>query len=133
MNAIYFETHFRTGEPVEDWPAEFAIITAYATTGENWPLERNEHEDAKLQAELDRRNVWHRRITGYHPDSGHAEPGWAAELSFPDACRLGEQFVQDAIYFVMNGLLAVSECKDGRRVLVPVGRFAERVDRKMSM
>lgn len=127
MNAIYFQTHFRTEEPVEEWPGEFAIITAYATTGEDWTVQRNEREDARLQDEFKRRKIWHRRITGYHPDSGHAEPGWAAELSLRDACRLGAEFLQDAIYFVMNGLLAVSECKDGRRELVPVGRFAERL------
>lgn len=127
MNAIYFETYFRTEEPVQDWPSEFAIITAYATTGEEWTAERNEQEDARLQEELKRRKIWHRRITGYHPDSGHAEAGWAAELGFQEACGLGEQFLQDAIYFVSNGLLFVSDCKDARRQLVPVGRFAERV------
>lgn len=127
MNTIYFETHFRTEEPIENWPAEFTIITAYATTGENWPTDRNELADSRLQSELIRRNVWHRRITGFNPDSGHAEPGWAAALTFEDACQLGEDFLQDAIYFVSNGLLAVSKCKEESRRLVSVGHFTERV------
>lgn len=127
MNAIYFETHFRTEEPVDDLPNEFAIITAYATTGENWTADRNEREDSRLWDELARRKIWHCRITGFHPESGHAEPGWAVDLGFQEACRLGEEFLQDAIYFVSNGLLAVSECKEGSRRLVSVGRFAERV------
>ena len=36
MNPSYFETHFRLETPISDWPCEFVIITAHATTGESW-------------------------------------------------------------------------------------------------
>ena len=36
VNPVYFETHFRSPQPVTDWPSEFVIVTAYATTGERW-------------------------------------------------------------------------------------------------
>lgn len=49
-----------------------------------------------------------------------------------ESCRrsrwMGEQFLQHAIYFVSHDLLSVSECKDGRRQLVPVGRFSLKVE-----
>ena len=128
MNALYFRTHFRTEEPTDDWPGEFAIITACATTGECWPAERTAEAEARLQDELKRRGAWHRRITGFDPEGSHAEAGWATGLSFQEACRLGEQFLQHAIYFVSHDLLSVSECKDGRRQLVPVGRFSLKVE-----
>ena len=34
MHEAYGETHFRIAEHVDEWPKEFAIITAYATTGD---------------------------------------------------------------------------------------------------
>ncbi len=36
MPVEYFETHFRTESHVPRWPAHFAIITAFATTGHQW-------------------------------------------------------------------------------------------------
>jgi DNA invertase Pin-like site-specific DNA recombinase len=36
LNPAYFETLFEAEEPPECWPDAFAIVTAYATTGEKW-------------------------------------------------------------------------------------------------
>ena len=126
MHPAYFETRFRTPERVPSWPEAFAIITAYATTGESWSDSENLDADLRLQAELV--GVWHERITGYSPTTGHAEPGWAVDLAFEDACDLGDRFRQDAIYWVRSGELFVSRCDD-RRALVRVGSFPERLDR----
>ena len=41
-----------------------------------------------------------RRITGYDPATGHAEPGWAIEIGFDEAVDLGLRFQQDAIFWV---------------------------------
>ena len=56
MNPIYLETHFkRNGEndpafdELENLPSEFAIITAYATTGEHWSDARNNEADKQLK------------------------------------------------------------------------------------
>ncbi len=108
-------------------PQAFAIISAWATTGERWPEAENRRADAALQALLLERGVWHRRLTGYSPRSGHAEPGWAAELDFETACTVGMAFLQDAIYYVRQGRLSVSYC-DARRAEVPVADFAARLD-----
>ena len=83
--------------PWDDPPAEFAIITAYASTGETSTSLENESADKQLEADLRRRRCWMQRLTGYSPATGHAEPGWAVELDFDTACDLGLRFRQDAI------------------------------------
>lgn len=126
MNPVYFETLFAVAAPPSDWPAAFAIITAYATTGEEWNEEENRAADARLEMVLRERGVWMQRITGYSPRTGHAEPGWAVAVSFDSACDLGRQFRQDAIYYVEGDALFVSYC-DTRCQLEPVGPFRVRV------
>lgn len=63
-----------------------------------------------------------RRLTGYSPTTVHAEPGWAVEMPWDEACDLGLRFKQDAIYSVRGDELTVTFC-DHRRGLVPVGAF----------
>jgi type I restriction system adenine methylase HsdM len=126
MFPAYAETHFQRHEPWEDGPDEFSIITAYATTGEKWIQSRNEDADRELEAVLHGRSPWVRRITGYAPSTGHAEPGWAVPLSLEEACDIGQAFKQDAIYLVKNDTLFVSHC-DSRRKPVEIGPFSARV------
>jgi len=57
----------------------------------------------------------------------HAEPSWAAELSFEEGCDLGLRFRQDAIYVVADGTLFLSYC-DARRGLVPVGPVLDQTE-----
>ncbi len=127
MHPEYFETRFKLGLPVGDLPDDFAIVTAYQTTGKEWPIERNHEATQKLQAELEQGDGLLGTVTGYSPRTGHTEPGFAALLSFEQACDLGLRYEQDAIYFVSGGTLFASLC-DHRRDLKPVTRFLERVD-----
>lgn len=126
MPSEYFETRFRCDDPVGDWPAEFVIITAYATTGEDWPEERNRRADQQLEAELRRRELWVCRVTGYSPTTDHAEPGWATDLPLDAACHIGRAYLQDAIYHVAGDILSVTRC-DHLPELVLVGTFRDRL------
>lgn len=126
MNTDYFETHFLAERAVADWPPAFVIITACATTGETWSDAENRAADERLTAALRARGVWMERLTGYSPHTAHAEPGWAAALSFDEGCDLGREFRQDAIYYVTGDALFVSYC-DARRKPEPAGRFRERL------
>lgn len=126
MNPIYLETHFHAADSAHPWPESFAIIIAYATTGESWTAEANQAADLALQQHLLDRGCLPRRVIGYSPQTNHAEPGWTALLSWEEACDLGKQYKQDAIYVVARGLLFVTYC-DERRGLVEVGAFGERV------
>lgn len=127
MPTPYLTVRFRSEAPVVNWPAQFVILTAYATTGLRWDPAREMAADAALQQALTRRGVWHVRLTGYASDTGHAEPGWAAALSWEEGCTLGVHFAQDAIYWVEGDALSVTYC-DARRALVRVGGFRERLD-----
>lgn len=79
-----------------------------------------------MYSELAKSGPWLRRLTGYSPSTGHAEPGWAVEVDFVTACDIGHRHHQDAIYYVDGDELYVSYC-DARRRRVPVGGFRARV------
>ncbi len=132
MPAFYFETHFRLEKPWADWPKQFAIITAYAPTGAKWTDEKNQNADRGLEEKLWKLAPWVRRVTGFSPSSGHAEPSWAVPIEFRHACDLGQDYAQDAIYYVKQDTLFVSYC-DHRRQLVEVGGFRSRVDEEGSV
>lgn len=126
MPAAYAEVRFAVAETCVRWPPAFAIITAWATTGERWSDERNRAADAALRSELvgGRLDVY--RITGYSPVTGHAEPGWTVPLGFSAACDLGQRYLQDALYYVEGDALSVSYC-DARRQRLALGSFRSRL------
>jgi hypothetical protein len=127
MPEFYFQTRFRIESPVALWPREFAIITAWATTGQAWSFHRNVTADEALRVDLVRSRFWHHRITGYGPDSGHSEPGWAVETDFTTACEIGRRFLQHAVYFVSSDTLSVAQC-DPAATLIEMGSFRDRLD-----
>jgi uncharacterized protein YneR len=127
MHDAYFETRFKSPGLSTALPPEFAIITAFATTGETWSQEENESADEELRIHLESQSCRMHRMTGYSPSSGHAESGWAVGLAFDVACDIGILFKQDAIYFVIEDQLYVSFC-DHRRDLISVDIFSERLD-----
>ena len=127
MPPAYFDTRFKLGLPLAELPDSFAIITAYATTGEVWAAEDNNAANEALRAELERGGQFIGAITGYSPITQHAEPGYAAALEFEEACKIGARFKQDAIYFVSSGTLFVSHCNH-RRNLKPITQFSKRGD-----
>jgi hypothetical protein len=132
IDPVYFETRFRTSQPVTDWPSEFVILSAFATTGESWTQQQNEHADRRLASELRMRGGWLVRIFGYSPTGGHTEPSWAVDLSLEKGCNIGQRFLQDAIYHVKNDELSVTRCKEEQRTLVRIGSFRSRLDREAS-
>jgi hypothetical protein len=127
MPPFYRQTRFNPDALPTPLPGTFAIITAFATTGETWTDSENQAANAALRAELDSTDHLLGSLTGYSPDTGHAEPGFAASLPFEEACDLGLKFKQDAIYYVDSGTLHVSYC-DHRRRLEPVASFLDRLD-----
>ena len=127
MPPFYYQTRFIPEDLPTPLPGTFAIITAFATTGETWTESENAAANAALRADLERSDRLLGSLTGYSPDTGHAEPGFAASLPFEAACDLGLKFKQDAIYFVDSGILHVSYC-DHRRRLDPVAAFLDRLD-----
>lgn len=128
MHPEYFKTRFLVAHDVSTWPDCFAIISAFATTGQFWPDAENDAADQRLAEELQHASVWRVRITGFSPETGHAEPSWAVAMGFQKACDIGARHCQDAIYYVESDALYVSFC-DGRRALIPVDSFRSRLDK----
>lgn len=128
MHPAYFNTRFHLAEEeAPDWPGEFVILSAYATTGERWSPDENDAASEALHEALLGRDVWIAYLTGYAPDSGHAEPSYATDLTLDDARALGRRFRQDAIFHVRGDDLFVTRCLEDPE-LVAVGSFRERVD-----
>jgi len=123
----YFQTQFRTETAFDEWPYSFAIITAYATTGEVWTEEQNQRADERLRKVVIGIDPDARRITGYSPTTGHAEPGWAVSMELAVAKQIGREFLQDAIYFIDNGTIYVAKC-DGDDAPIFVDDFLNRLD-----
>ncbi len=70
-----------------------------------------------------------RRLTGYDPETGHAEPGWAVEMGFEAACDLGLRFKQDAIFWVSENRVWVAKCGPDRQ-RKEIGPFDDRFQMK---
>lgn len=47
--------------------------------------------------------------------------------SLDEACNLGEEFSQYAIYYVINNILYVSKCEKSKRKLIEVGYFFHKI------
>lgn len=125
FHPAYFNTHFRVAQRPLAWPSAFVIVTAYATTGELWTDAENERANKALREHIAQTAVWHWPVTGYDPDTGHAEPGWAIEVDRADGVRLGVDFRQDAIFCVTGDELDVVSCRTGQ--VKSVGGFRDRL------
>lgn len=121
----YLAIHFRGELPIGGWPSAFVIISAYATTGETWSMERNKEADEHMRAELLRHGHAPVRITAFDPVTLHAEPSWAVAMPVEEALALGRDFLQDAIFLVQDDRLSIAQCASRRTW--EVGAFGERL------
>ncbi|WP_438971534.1 hypothetical protein [Methylophaga sp.] len=122
----YLDTQFLNVEKISHWPSNFAIISAYATTGDNGSSEQNESADKNLEQYLKAHFPWVRRLISFSPKWDDLKSGWAVNCSWNDACDIGLMYKQDVIYFVSGNTVSVSFC-DERRKPVTVGDFVSRL------
>jgi hypothetical protein len=102
------------GEPLPaDWPADFAIITAYDPEGRTASAADNVAADARLEAELRDAGFCLHRLTGGSADGIHLEPGWGVPIGLPGAVELGRRYRQVAVFYVRAGVLTLVDCEDG--------------------
>jgi hypothetical protein len=104
---------FRLSTLPLDWPADFAVITAYDPDGLPTKLELNLAADAALESELRSAGYRLHRITGGSADGVHLEPGWGVPIGLPGAVEFGRRYCQVAIFAVRAGRLALVDCADG--------------------
>ena len=113
QRALFKQAVFRCAPLPADWPADFAVITAYDPDGFPTTEELNRAADAALESEL--RSAGHRlhRITGGSEDGVHQEPGWGVTVGLPGAVEYGRRYRQLAVFYVQGGGVCLVACADG--------------------
>jgi len=111
--AQFSQAVFRFEPLPVDWPADFAVITAYDSDGQATTAELNLAADQALAAELRAAGYRLHRITGGSADGVHLEPGWGVPIGLPGAVEFGRRYRQVAIFAVRAGRLALVDCEDG--------------------
>lgn len=113
LRDLFKQAVFR-GEPLPaDWPADFAIITAYDPEGRAASQADNVAADDRLKGELQAAGFRLHRLTGGSEDGVHLEPGWGVTVGLPGAVEFGRRYRQVAVFFVRAGALTLVDCEDG--------------------
>ena len=111
----YKSTVFEYQDFPADWPKSFAILTAYATTGETWTPEQNIAADRELEAELRKGGNHIHRISGYSKDLNTHEDGWAVVMDLKPAWDLAVKYKQVALFYYQDDELLLVYSKDFSR------------------
>ena len=111
----YKSTVFEYQDFPKDWPKSFAILTAYATTGETWTPEQNIEADKQLEAELKKSGYRIHRIAGYSKDLDTHEEGWAVVMDLKPAWDLAVKYKQVALFYYQNDELLLVYSKEFSR------------------
>ena len=113
QRAQFSQAVFRFEPLPADWPADFAIITAYDPDGLPTSPERNLEADTALESELRLAGYRLHRITGGSADGVYLEPGWGVPIGLPGAVEFGRHYRQLAVFCVQGGVVSLVDCTDG--------------------
>jgi len=113
QRALFQQAVFRHAPLPADWPADFAIITAYDPDGLPTTPELNHTADEALESELRAAGYRLHRITGGSADGEHLEPGWGVPIGLPGAVEYGRRYRQLAVFYIQGGGLKLVDCADG--------------------
>ncbi|MFZ9991404.1 MAG: DUF3293 domain-containing protein [Opitutales bacterium] len=113
QRARFKQAVFRCAPLPADWPADFAIITAYDPDGLPTSAELNRAADEALEAELRAAGYRLHRVTGGSADGAHLEPGWGVPIGLPGAVEYGRRYRQLAVFYIQDGGLGLVDCAEG--------------------
>jgi hypothetical protein len=113
QRALFQQAVFRSAPLPADWPADFAIITAYDPDGLPTTPELNRAADKALESELRAAGYRLHRITGGSADGVHLEPGWGVPIGLSGAVEYGRRYRQLAVFYIQGGRLKLVDCADG--------------------
>ena len=113
QRAQFKQAVFRFAPLPADWPADFAVITAYDPDGLPTTAEQNLAADLALEADLRAAGYRLHRITGGSADGVHLEPGWGVPIGLPGAVEFGRRYRQVAVFTVKGGVVSLVDCADG--------------------
>ncbi len=99
-------------------------MTAWNPEGVTATPAANEQTNARLLAQLTNAGHFHFPVTGGSEDFRHAEPGFGI-LATKDACmKLGQQFRQEAIFWIERGQVQLCSCTDDAHHVI--GKWKDR-------
>ncbi|BCX50085.1 DUF3293 domain-containing protein [Haloferula helveola] len=107
----YYSTIFDFPDGVPG--GDFAIITAFNPMDRAAGDAENAAADEALRGTLAEFGLPHRRAIGSSPDDSHAESGWAVETTRERALSIAREFDQRALWWIVDGRLALVRCSDG--------------------
>ncbi|MBK2356701.1 DUF3293 domain-containing protein [Francisella hispaniensis] len=126
----YFKTFFEIPVKPNKFPQQFAIITAYNPLNQKLTNQENIFRNILLKHHLIRKYNWVYQINGFDKTTLQKENGFMFNAeSLDSACELGQEYSQDAIYYVIDDILYVCKCEPAQRKLVEVDKFLARVCR----
>jgi hypothetical protein len=124
----YFQTKFEVPIEPKQYPQQFAIITAYNPMNQLLSDYHNIIRNNILKEEPQQKYDWVYQINGFDETTYHKEDGFMFNCScLYEACKLGDKYSQDAIYYVLDNILYVSKCSKNQRKLVKVENFLSRI------
>lgn len=121
----YFEAWFHCPEPPHPLPERLGIVTPCNPFGRTLPADQNAYRLGQLAAQLTAQGVAHFRADGGSLDGRHLEAGFGIiGMPLTELRQLGNQFGQDAVFWVEQDQVWLVSCQSGESRLVC--RWSER-------
>ena len=127
LNPAYSQARFRADLAPQGITQSFCIVTAYCPFDEQVTDEENKTFNQTLKTELENAGLVHVPVTGYSPDSDHAEPGYGIICDRSIAIKLGQQFRQNAIFSVYENTVYLINCIPPHKD-IPCGKWSDLLD-----
>lgn len=128
MNVKYFGTVFITSQTSDQFPTNFAILTACNPMDKMLSQDENLIRNMQLLEILNSNGHYSEKITGSSRDLSHQEPSLITDISRGEALKLGSMFEQRAIFWVAKDFLEIIECSTG--IAHSAGSFRKRLKKK---
>ena len=112
MNPAFANAHFRAHLPTGGLPERFDIVTACNPDGIDAPEADNQAANIRLQVILAGEGLSHFPVTGGSPDFAHAEPGFGIIADQTRCLALGQEFRQEAVFWIERGDVHLCPCSD---------------------
>lgn len=124
MNPAYCHARFRAELPHGGLPESFAVITACNPEGKTISDEANAERIRQFETQLCKLGLIHFPVTGYDPQSDHAEPGFGVLCDEATAHGIGNGYLQEAVFQVRRNQVTLISCRQECEQ-VPLGKWTD--------